>query len=143
METSQVAGQPSGEPGTADRPIVTRVERLWLDGDGIFRAVSLPGAEYTREDAERGVASLWELGGRRCRPVLVDMRRAKSMDRGARSYYAGPETARVQCAAALIIESPLTRVIGNFFLGLNKPLLPTRLFTSEPEAMAWLRTFVA
>ena len=41
-----------------------------------------------------------------------------------------------------LIRSPLARAIGNFFRGLNKPLFPTRLFTSEPEAMAWLRSFL-
>jgi hypothetical protein len=33
-------------------------------------------------------------------------------------------------------------VLGNFYLGLNKPLVPTRLFTSEEEAQAWLRSFL-
>jgi hypothetical protein len=36
----------------------------------------------------------------------------------------------------------VARAIGNFFMGLNKPLIPTRLFTSEAEALGWLREFV-
>ena len=55
-------------------------------------------------------------------------------------------TNRVKGAPVLVtrahLRSPLTRAIGNFFLGLNKPLMPTRLFTSEEEALAWLKTFV-
>jgi hypothetical protein len=31
-------------------------------------------------------------------------------------------------------------MIGNFFINLNKPLAPTRLFTSEAAALTWLRT---
>jgi len=34
-------------------------------------------------------------------------------------------------------------VIGNFFIGINKPPLPTRLFDDEPAAVAWLQQFVA
>ena len=79
--------------------------------------------------------------GRR-RPVLVDMTDVRSMNRDARMYYAGPETAAVECAAALLVGSPLTSVIGNFFLGLNKPLIPTRLFTREEEALTWLGSFL-
>ena len=30
-------------------------------------------------------------------------------------------------------------VIGNFFLGANKPLRPTRLFTSTESAITWLK----
>jgi hypothetical protein len=43
---------------------------------------------------------------------------------------------------ALLVGSPMSRAIGNFFIGLNKPLIPTRLFVSEPEALAWLRGFL-
>jgi len=64
------------------------------------------------------------------------------MDREARRYFAGEETAKVESAAALLIESPLSKAIGNFFMGLNKPIVPTRLFTSEAEALAWLKGFV-
>jgi len=33
--------------------------------------------------------------------------------------------------------------IANFILHLNQPLVPTRLFTGEPEALAWLRGFLS
>jgi hypothetical protein len=39
---------------------------------------------------------------------------------------------------ALLVGSPVTRVIGNFFIGLNKPRWPVRLFRSESDALAWL-----
>ena len=44
-------------------------------------------------------------------------------------------------AVALVIDSPLSRVLGNFFLGFNRPETPARLFTSVDEARAWLNTF--
>jgi hypothetical protein len=65
-----------------------------------------------------------------------------AMDREARLFFAGEETAKVESAAALIIDSLLSRAIGNFFMGLNKPIIPTRLFTSEAEALAWLKGLV-
>ncbi len=33
-------------------------------------------------------------------------------------------------------------VIGNFFIGFNKSPMPTKLFTSEPEALEWLKEFL-
>jgi hypothetical protein len=65
------------------------------------------------------------------------------MSRDCRKYFAGPETARVEASVALLVMSPLTRAIGNFFMGLNKTLVPTRLFTSEDDALIWLREFLA
>ena len=56
-------------------------------------------------------------------------------------YYANERTASIQRATALLIDSPVSRVIANFFMGLNRPLSPTQMFTDETEAMRWLRTF--
>jgi hypothetical protein len=36
----------------------------------------------------------------------------------------------------------MSRVIGNFFIGFSRTNIPTRLFTSEAEAIDWLKTFI-
>jgi hypothetical protein len=69
------------------------------------------------------------------------MSRVKSIAREARDYDAR-EAARVAPAVALIVGSPLSRMIGNFFLGLNRTAVPIRLFTSEPAARSWLRRYL-
>jgi hypothetical protein len=63
------------------------------------------------------------------------------MDRAAREYYAGTELAAVVSAAALLISSPVGRVIGTFFLRIAHSATPIRLFTNEQEALAWLEQF--
>ena len=73
--------------------------------------------------------------------VLVDMRAIKGVSRDAREYYANERTASIQRATALVIESPVSRVIANFFMGLNRPLTPTRMFTDVDEAIEWLQSF--
>src|SRR5687767_15485566 len=70
------------------------------------------------------------------RPVIMDLRSIRSMDRDARAYYAGPEVAARTPAAALLVGNPLTRVIGNFFLGLNKAR--SEEHTSELQSLAYL-----
>jgi hypothetical protein len=42
-------------------------------------------------------------------------------------------------AIALLAASPATQVIANFFLGLDRPDVPTEMFTDEAQARAWLR----
>jgi hypothetical protein len=126
-----------------DPVILLRVQRIWLRDDGVVQAVGFPGSEQTRADAEEGMARIWDLSGGRKRPLLVDMRCMKGIDRGARTFYASPEPARVLSAVALLVGSPLTRAIANFILGLSKrPVVPTRMFSSEAEANTWLRGFV-
>jgi hypothetical protein len=121
----------------------TRTQRIWLEADGIVRAKMFAHVELDRVDAEEAIHAIAKVTGGARRPVLVDMTQIKFMTREARTYFAGPETANAESAAALLIRSPLARAIGNFFMGLNKPLMPTRLFTSEEAALTWLRDFVS
>jgi hypothetical protein len=122
--------------------IEVRSQFIRLDEHGIVYARLKPQIEVGLADAEEAVRAIGSLCGGRKRPVLVDLTRARAMNRDARQYFAGAETARVESAAALLVGSPLASAIGNFFLGLNKPLFPTRLFTSERKALEWLQTFL-
>jgi hypothetical protein len=120
----------------------TRAHVVWMDEEGIVRTLTKPQAEVTLEDAELFVrrASDWYQGRRH--PVLIDLQGIRSISREARAYYAGPETARVSSACALLVKSPMARVVGNFFMGLNQSIVPTRLFTSEAAAVEWLRQYL-
>ena len=86
--------------------------------------------------------AFWDVAGHRRRPVLVDMRRVRSIDRAARVHYVSPESALRTLAVGILVGSPLSRVVGNFFIGLNKAPIPTRLFSAEPEALRWLQGFI-
>ena len=65
----------------------------------------------------------------------------RSQSAEARALLAGPTATAVSLAVALVVESPLSTVLGNFYLGFNRPETPTRLFTSVAEAEDWLATF--
>jgi hypothetical protein len=140
--SASLAADPSRRVTGKDHGVISnRTQRTWLDDEGILHAEARPGAEQTLEDAEACVAFMWEVAGQRRRAILIDLRHAKAMDRASRAYYARPATARNQLAVALLVDSPLSRVLGNFYLGLSKPLTRTQLFTSEAAALAWLRPF--
>ncbi len=73
--------------------------------------------------------------------VLIDMTAVTEISKEARDYFANERTASIQRATALLVSSPVSRTIGNFFMGLNKPISPTRLFTDPNKAIRWLHTF--
>jgi hypothetical protein len=113
--------------------------RYWLDDEGFLRGECADGANPTLEDAREQVAAQRPMAGGKRRPFLMDITRVRMLSRDARNYFAGPESAEVFLVVALVVGSPISRAIGNFFLGLSKPLMPTRLFTTEAEGLAWLR----
>jgi hypothetical protein len=73
-------------------------------------------------------------------PLLCDLTNVVKMTQDCRKHFAGPEHARVFSRCALIVNSPISKIIGNFFLGAYKPLKPTRLFTKVVEGINWLKT---
>ena len=73
--------------------------------------------------------------------VLIEMTAVTEISKEARDYFANERTASIQRATALLVGSPVSRVIGNFFMGLNRPIYPTRLFTDPQKAIKWLQTF--
>jgi hypothetical protein len=97
-----------------------------------------PGTVVTADRAAAALAVQVELLDGRCWPVLVRMKGMRGMDRDARLVFTqGPSesTSRV----AMLAQSPVQRVIANFFLGLSRNLrVPTRMFTDETQARAWL-----
>jgi hypothetical protein len=114
-----------------------------LGDDGILRAIMVPGVEENLETAIANVAAGIEVAGGQKRPLLLDISQVKSMNKQARDYYANSDKRDgAELAIALLVKSALGRVIGNFFVGLNKSSLPTRLFTNEKEALDWLATFL-
>lgn len=132
-----MAMQPVPDP-SAGGVVATRTCLLWLER-GLLRGRFLQGAEVTREDALENLAVSERLTGGRRLPALIDLREVKAQSAEARAVLAGPAAARVSGAVGLLIGSPLSRVLGNFYLRFNRPGTPTRLFSTEAEAEAWLR----
>lgn len=71
---------------------------------------------------------------------LVNMKNTKKFSKEARDYLAGEKGAERVIAASLVIDSMLTATLANFFLRVNKPMVATKLFTNEEEAIHWLKT---
>lgn len=114
----------------------------WKGEDGIVRTKIKKGAEVTVEYARENSDAVNSLFTGKKFPLLIDSRGIKSMSREARNQFTtkGRETSAL--AFAIIIDSPVSRVIGNFFMGINKPAVPTRLFDNEIEAEKWLKPYV-
>lgn len=73
--------------------------------------------------------------------VLGDVSKAWQFSKDAREFVASPEVTRLNIAMAVITGSASTRMLANFFIRINKPETPTRLFTSHQKAIEWLNTF--
>ncbi len=114
--------------------------RMWLRSDGIVQLVWVPAAVMTLTDALAATSAMSELTGGKPAPLLVDAHDAGPQDRAARAEFA--RRGDLTSAVALLVATPLSRMMGNFFIAVSKPVAPTRLFDDEATAIAWLQEFV-
>ena len=109
---------------------------LELDAEGVLRLTWARDASITEADAEAAMEQVNVLCGDSRYPMIVDMATTADVSRGARAVFGRPcRASRI----ALLGSSPVDRVLANFFLGLNKLPCPTKFFTSEAEALSWLK----
>ena len=117
----------------------TPTARITLE-DGILLVRIRDGAHMRPADARENLkVAMSQTEGRR-RPILVDITRCPPLEAETRHVYSGQPLVDGFTALALLIEaSPLGRMMGNMYLRVARPGIPTQLFTSEPSATAWLR----
>lgn len=96
------------------------------------------GCEMDLADAKENIAAIHDVAERKRTLVFVDSRGVRWQSREAREYFVSPEAARVTFAIALLVGSPVSRVLGNFFMRFEKHVFPTALFDDEDKAIRWL-----
>ena len=124
-----------------DSGVITHPKfRIWLRPDGIVQIQWAPQVEICLDDATAAIEAMTELTGGRQSPLLADLH-----DTGAQTRPARIELARrddLVSAVAMIVGTPLSRIMWNFFLSVNRPRYATRLFDDEASAVAWLHAFL-
>ena len=134
----------SRESKMKELKVETSTQKLYWDSENEIVWGELLANQTTVELAKENVDAqerLRDSVNRVKTRVLIDMTSTTEISKEARDYFANERTGSIQRATALLIGSPVSRVIGNFFLGLNRPLSPTRLFSDPHKAIQWLQTF--
>jgi hypothetical protein len=75
-------------------------------------------------------------------PILSDIRSVIAFDKDSKEYFATEESYHNVIAGALLVKSVYQKIVGNFYLYLNKQRIPTKVFTEQPEALKWLGQYV-
>lgn len=73
--------------------------------------------------------------------VIVYISSVKHVDKAARQYISSPQAGEDLHALGVILNNPVTRMMGNFFLKFHQPEYPFRFFSNTEEAMQWIKKF--
>lgn len=75
-------------------------------------------------------------------PVLVEYSDLVLPDSESREYWAIKDSSPFALAEAYVMHSLALRMIGNFYMRMNKPNRPTKIFADKDLATIWLKTFI-
>lgn len=68
--------------------------------------------------------------------MIIDISGLKSITREARIYYTKEQELMAK-SLAFLTASPLSKIIGNFFMSFGKSKAPMRIFSNNDDAIAW------
>jgi len=80
-------------------------------------------------------------GGKKM-PALIFSEGVLHMDKPAREFLASAAGTEGLSAAAIILNSVFSSMMGRLFLKINKTPLPVKTFNSVPKAEKWLQQFI-
>lgn len=109
--------------------------------NGIVYATFHRGVRLKLDDAKFLLEERLKFIGNKSYPTIIDMRGLKSMDKETRDFLGQDKAAVGITAGALVIDSFISKVIGNIFLKFYTPPRPTKMFHSVEEAEEWLQQY--
>ena len=116
----------------------TNTASIYKDDNGVVHVVLYEGAKMDYYDALDHYLVIKNLSGNEPVLKLIDSRVSWSIHSKARKYLAGKEVKEKTIARAVVQNSSLKKMLINFFNDMNKPEVPTKMFTDYDEAYAWL-----
>jgi hypothetical protein len=119
--------------------IDTRTGRIEVVEDQIVVA-RIGDQVQTLDDARENLDACARLAAPDRKPLLIDMRAARPLLPEVRHHYSGERLDPFFSAMGLMVRgNPLGLTMGNIYLKIARPGIPTRIFVQEPKALAWLR----
>ena len=110
--------------------------------DGILHIHISDSHEYTVEKIKNVMPIIGKMVDYKKVPLLITRDDAALPSLETRTYWALPDSCPYSLADGYIIKTLALKLIGNFYLKINKPSRPSRMFYTEEEALPWLRTFL-
>jgi hypothetical protein len=121
--------------------IETKTAQIYLKNDILYLTYnekSVIGIEEIKENLEARI----KLQEAKRVLTFVDVREVWEYSPEARAIVGGDDFKAITIAMAVVVGYALPiKIIANFFMKINKPNYPTKLFKNEENAIKWLNSF--
>jgi hypothetical protein len=124
------------------KQILLQKSEVSLMDEGILHIHLKSGTDIHLSDAILIVEAMDKLGGGKKFPVLMDAGDFVTIDQEVRVFSASEDSNLFTLADAIAYYSLGQKLIANFYLNQNKPVVPTQVFPDKDKAVEWLKTFI-
>jgi hypothetical protein len=121
---------------------ICEVFTVKLRSDGIVHSHTSSSKDFNVDSLKKFTVVMGQMIQYRKAPLLITLDEFAIPPVDARVFWAKKEACPYASADAYIATNIGHSIIGNFYLKINKPGRPTKIFTNEDDAIAWLRTFL-
>lgn len=110
--------------------------------DGILELHAKDDHLYSVSDVKENVQAFGDLTAKQKVPVLIIGGSFTSLDKETRGFMASEESLKYSIAEAFYLTSLPQKILINFYIKFDRPLVPTKVFTSKEKANEWLKGFL-
>lgn len=107
--------------------------------DGIIHVIYKPSCIIGVEDCYKMAKYISQIGKSDKYLILTEPKEGANIETNARHLLASESGNLFTLKNAIIVDSIIHEMIGNFFIRMDKPPVPTKLFNSKSKALNWLK----
>lgn len=113
-----------------------------LRSDGILHTHFDIKMEISIDQSKQVYEAAYALTNGKAYPNLFTASKFMIPDKETRDFMITEKRLALTCADAFIVDSLAQRIMGNMYIKINKPPVPSQLFLNQEDAIKWLRTFI-
>lgn len=110
-----------------------------MRSDGIVQVNFGDNIELDLKESVEIIDTIGEFTGGKKALILNIAGKSTSATSAARDYSASVGGLKYTIADAFVVTNIAQKILANFYLSFNKPLVNTRIFDDEAEAVEWLK----
>jgi hypothetical protein len=115
---------------------------VFLRLDDIVQINFHDNCEVDKKDCEDIISAYDQLLQNKKYPLLHFLGSYTTFTKNTREFSVTERGTQYSAAEAYIYSSLAHKILANFYIKINKPPVPTKFFTNEKEAVAWLNEFL-
>ena len=118
----------------------TTTANIYIKEDIIY-LIYKDGADVTLDAIEENLSVKTEMQKGKAMKTLVDVTAVWQYSDEARELVSSERFKKITIVMAVLVGYSLpVKMVANFFMKINKPVTPTKLFTNKESAIKWLNS---